>query len=309
VDAAADEVLSGEMMRSAELSGTAVQLTPNLQFVTRDKTHGSRRLLSRGWGADEYLNENITMFARGRGSIARIIQNSPAIRQKFAVFCKRTHRGIMVTVHNMRAAKHRYESLQKPFGRNVLFCHGCIKTANYCANFRSDDSSARSKYWLQWINEERCVQSAMQADAADQTMLVTRTLDNEDTDAGVVRSLVSDYIRTIDGLYCGEHPKILSVFGYTSTMLETLRHPLVWHIGTKSYCLGSCDGVAPDVIARCLDRMRCWVVLMKATAAAEFPSFEIMHVIAHVAPERLRTPRKEHQHHPSLREFVKLTSS
>ena len=79
VDAAADETLSGEMMRSSMLSGMQQRLTPNLTFLNRDKTHGSRRLVSRGWGVDAYLKDNVLMMARGRGSMARIIQNSNVV--------------------------------------------------------------------------------------------------------------------------------------------------------------------------------------------------------------------------------------
>jgi hypothetical protein len=277
VDAAADEVLSVEMMRSAKLSGEARRLTPNCKFLNRDKTHGSRRLISRGWGADKYLNENVTMFARGRGSIARIIQNSPAIRTKFNGFCNTTFRGVLATVKNMKAAKHRYESMQKPFGRTVLFAHGCVKTALWCS-LRADDTAIRAKVWLRWLDDEKCLQSAMQADASDQTLFVTRMLDNEDVDAATIRRRLSDYLCTIDSLLDGPNPKILTVFGYTSTMLNTLRRPLVWHIGNESFCLGSTSGVSDEIITRCIDRMQCWKLLMKATISAEFPSFEIMHV-------------------------------
>jgi hypothetical protein len=277
VDAAGDEVLSVEMMRSAKLSGEATRLTPNCKFLNRDKTHGSRRLISRGWGADKFLNENVTMFARGRGSIARIIQNSPAVRSKFNGFCKTTFRSVLVIVRNMRAALHRYETMQKPFGRTVLFTHGCVKTALWCA-LRADDTAIRAKAWLRWIDEEKCVQSAMQADASDQTLFVTRQIDNEDVDAATIRRRLFDYLSTIDWLLDGPNPKILTVFGYTKTMLSTLRRPLVWHLGNQSFCLGSSSGVSDEIITRCLDRMRCWKLLMKATVAAEFPSFEIMHV-------------------------------
>ena len=109
VDAAGDEVLSGEMMRSATLAGTQRRLTPNLKFLNRDRTHGSRRITSRGWGADPFLHDVIQMLARGRGSMARIIQNSDAIRMQYKVFCRTSFRSIHNTVKNMRAAPHRYD--------------------------------------------------------------------------------------------------------------------------------------------------------------------------------------------------------
>jgi hypothetical protein len=279
VDSAADEVLSGEMMRSSVLSGMQRRLTPNMKFLILDKTHGSRRLVSRGWGADAYLNDNITMFARGRGSISRIIQNSPAIRTQYNMFCRSSFRGVDATVKNMRSAKHRYESMQKPFGRNVLFIHACIKTAQWCSLTRGgDDAGNNSKIWLEWIDSERCLQASMQADAADQTMMLTRFLDNEKVDASEGRGEVSQYLNTIDGLF-GERAACLEVFGYTKHMLTTLRSPLVWHVGSRTCSLGSSSGVPVDIIERCLERMRCWITLMKATAAVEFPSFEIMHAL------------------------------
>ena len=43
VDAASDEVLSAEMMRSERLWKEHTKLFKNLRFILRDKTHGSRR--------------------------------------------------------------------------------------------------------------------------------------------------------------------------------------------------------------------------------------------------------------------------
>jgi len=43
VDAAADEVLSAEMLPSRELRGGTSTILPNIKFVLRDKTHASRR--------------------------------------------------------------------------------------------------------------------------------------------------------------------------------------------------------------------------------------------------------------------------
>jgi hypothetical protein len=116
-------------------------------------------------------------------------------------------------------------------------------------------------------------------------------LDSEACDPAEVAQEVMNYILTIEGLFCGDHPRCLEVFGYTKCMLDTLRRPLVWHIGTKTYSLGSCSGVSTDIINRCLDRMRCWVALMKATCAAEFPSFEVIQASFCVVANVLPSPR------------------
>ena len=278
VDAAADETLSGEMMRSSALSGMCQRLTPNLNFLNRDKTHGSRRLVSRGWGADKHLKENVVMMAVGRGSMARIIQNSKVISGKYVYFCKTSFsRTIRARFKNLKAATHRYESMQKPLGRSVLTLYPMVKTASWTSQTRTDDAGVRAKDWLMWIDNERCLQSAMQADASDQTMAVTRMLDDENVDASTLRREIPAYINSIEWLF-GESRKCLEVFGYTKTMLDTLKSPIVFHIGKAMKTLGG--EVPEEVICRCFERMRCWITLMKATCLAEFPSYEITHALA-----------------------------
>ena len=275
VDAAGDEVLSGEMMRSATLAGTQRRLTPNLQFLNRDKTHGSRRIISRGWSADPFLRDVVQMLARGRGSMARIVQNSDAIRTQYKIFCQTSFRSIHNTVKNMRAAPHRYDSIQKPLGRSVLFIVPLIKTAAWLVHNRSDAASVRAKDWLNWVDDERCLQASMQADASDQVMMLTRVLDDENADPAVINREVATTIATLDRLF-GDEKHCLRIFGYTKTMLRTLRRIIVWHVGNVTRSLGSHAGVADDIVDRCLQRMRCWLTLLKATCAAEFPIFEIM---------------------------------
>ena len=73
VDSASDELLSCDMMRSAELMGTTDALTPNLSLILRDKAHASKRITSRPWSADPYLSETMNMFCRGRPSATRIV--------------------------------------------------------------------------------------------------------------------------------------------------------------------------------------------------------------------------------------------
>ena len=69
--------------------------------------------------------------------------------------------------------------------------------------------------------------------------------------------------------------KALSCFGYTSTMLQILRQPVVWHLSGKMYSIGAEQGVPEATIEACFGRMRSWVILARASLAAEFPSWEI----------------------------------
>ena len=279
VDSAADEILSGEMMRSSLLSGMQKKATPGLKYVLRDKTHGSRRLVTRLLNADPYLRDITTHFARGRNSMARVIHNSYIIRAKFKFYVKTSFRLVNNIVSNMCAAPHRYESMQKPFGRTCLYVHGNLRTALWCAQTRDDEAATNGEQWALWINNEKCLQGAMMADATDQTMIITRLLDDENMDAATLNGEVRSYLAVIETLF-GSEEKCLTVFGYTKAMLQTLSRPLVYNVGGKVKSLGFEGPLPRAIIDRCLGRMRCWLKLVKATIAVEFPSFELAHALA-----------------------------
>jgi hypothetical protein len=220
------------------------------------------------------LNDIIVMLCRGRGSVARLVQNSMEVRRVFVGFVQTTKGAVKTVVANMRAAGHRFESMQKPLGRSCFHIHACIKTALHIMRARTDDSSKRAKAWLTWINSEKCLLAAMMADASDQTLMFTRILDNEQMDPAILASEVHSYMASITTLF-GDQAKCLTVFGYTSVMLETLRTPVIWQIGNVIHSVGLSGGVPDETIQRCLDRMRSWVLLATAIVASEFPSFEV----------------------------------
>ncbi len=108
-------------------------------------------------------------------------------------------------------------------------------------------------------------------------MALGRLMDDESVDPAIMNHEVKQYVRTNDLLF-GDEAKCLTTFGYTRAMLETLKKPLVWSIAGRTYNVGFEGGVPSVIIDRCLDRMRCWVKLMKSIVAVEFPSFEIASV-------------------------------
>ena len=241
------------------------------------------RLVSRPWAADEYLAEVMNMFASSPESMAQIIQNSVDLQRVFAEFVKTSeHRVCATVVHNLRAAKHRFESLQKPLGRMCLNFPAVVKTALHCHATRTDKSGVRAGSWLQWLSTEKCLMAAMMADAADQAMLLTRVLDNEDMDPAALNAEVNAFVTTIETLF-GEQRKCLTLVGYTQAMLLLLSRPLVWHVGSKLCSVGQHDGVPAAVIERCLAHMRSWIVLARAAVEAEFPSFEVAQASGNMA--------------------------
>ena len=108
--------------------GRALAVTPNAKHVLPGKTHAPRRLSSRPYGADPYLKDILLMFATGRTSPARMVQHSMEARRVFPGFVHTSaHREVKKAITNLRAAGHRFESLQKPLGRSVLHLRSLIK--------------------------------------------------------------------------------------------------------------------------------------------------------------------------------------
>lgn len=277
VDSASDERLCCEMMRDPNLANMRAALTPNLRYVNLDKAHATRRLISRPWGVDDYIKDVVLMFARGRGSVARLIQNSRENRRLFAKFARarQMHNiGLHTVVANFRAAGHRFESYQKPLGRSCLFIISAIQFANHLALHRSDEHGKLATTWCLWVDSEKCLQAAMLADASDQLMSLTRVVDDENVDPAVANREVYMFVKAID-LWFGEPQQCLHLFGYTSTMLKTLSHRSVWHVNGRVCSIGQDGGLPASIINRCLDRMQSWVILAKAAVSSEFPYFEL----------------------------------
>jgi len=201
-----------------------------------------------------------------------MIQHSEELRRVFKGFVKKARCCVKTSVGNLRAAKHRYESLQKPMGRSCLWLLPMIKTALHIAAVRSDKSAQMAKAWLLQITNEACLTLAMLADAADEALLLTRILDNEDVDPATANFEVQMFVNKIEALF-GDRMQCLK-FGYTAYMLNLLSKPIVWVVGKHTCSIGQEGGVPQSLIDTCLARLRCWVTLAKATLSAEFPHFD-----------------------------------
>ena len=216
------------------------------------------------------------MFVSGKGSISQMIQHSAELRRVFCEFVKETVLfSNASTIDNLRAAKHRFESLQKPMGRACLHIEALIKTALHTMSLRDDKQAKRSAQFLLFLDDEKLLSLAMLADAADESLLLTRVLDNEDVDPAVANEEVMDYVGRIEGLF-GNEKRCLTATGYTSMMLAQLSKPIVFTIKGETRSVGRHGGVLPATIESCSARMRCWNVLARATLAAEFPDFEFL---------------------------------
>ena len=104
-----------------------------------------------------------------------------------------------------------------------------------------------------------CLQAATLADAADTSLALTRTLDTEDVDPAVLKAELDLYLKEIHSLF-GEGTCLTAV-GYTSTICEVLKRPIVFQAGKTLNMLGSSSGVKQETVKACLGRMRAWLKL------------------------------------------------
>jgi hypothetical protein len=86
--------------------------------------------LGRTWKCDSYLSEVEALFINGSDCLTQAIQNSPCLGERFRLCCDAVDNGIKTSISNLRAAKHRYESLAKPGARSVLFLDAFIALAD-----------------------------------------------------------------------------------------------------------------------------------------------------------------------------------
>ena len=144
-DGGLDEQVCSELLQ---------QEFPALKVRVRDATHATRRIPSRATASDDYLASTLRMFITSKNSPAQMIQFRSYFAVKFEkfvhetkgwkcaglaglghlcwlrTFCWLSYRtnmfnlsllGFLISGKNLRAAKHRFESIQKPTGRIVTW--------------------------------------------------------------------------------------------------------------------------------------------------------------------------------------------
>ena len=176
VDSAADELLAGELCRK-KLVADLKPVIPNCRVLLRDKAHAARRPMSRPWSKLPILKDLIHRFVAGRSSPARIIHNSLEFRRWFKenVVAERSHQRVTDNA-NLRAAKHRFESLTKPLQRTCLHCRSLLRTLVQIANTRDDQFANQAASFLEALAPLDMVLLSMCADASDEMLLLIRVL-------------------------------------------------------------------------------------------------------------------------------------
>ena len=245
----------------------------------RDKAHASRRVLTRPYKADEYLEDVYNMMLLNYDSVPAMICNATGTLGKwFANNCERS--SAMLAQPGRGTAsfgfkRHRHNS-HGPSLRIVVFFDALLATAQMIAsNRRGEDAGESAERWLLWLDHEKCLQFALLADAADEAMALLRFHDRENCDPSEIAHAVSLFAKSIMTLFIDE---MALKCGMTATMLEHLRkpHTILINGGKLVKSIGCATGVPADIINRCMQRMQGWARLVLSAVQAAWPGFEIV---------------------------------
>ena len=116
-------------------------------------------------------------------SVAQLIWKSKVFTSWFEDFVKQlgtNHAAFGARVKNLCAAKQRFESYSKPLCRIILWLPAVLRTMQAIASDRDTKPEGRAaKRWLANTSAHDLLQLAMLADAADEAMILIRTVDDE----------------------------------------------------------------------------------------------------------------------------------
>ena len=274
IDSASDERRSGRQMAEGVSHDYKDVLTPNLKMVTLDRAHASRRIVSRPFDADEKLTRLLDMYITGDQSVCQIIHNKKALTDVWQQEVENMNINIGTKIRNLGVAKHRFESISKPLGRFVIYLEATVATATWTIHMRQGRIEAVAMAtFLDTFDEKDYLLLAMQADAADEGLMLTRFTDCEDMDLAQAPDECKIFIDRIVFLF--EARGALRCEGtYTHYAVQELLRVKVMNIRTRrTFGLESMAEV-DEIADACFNEIAPWVKLSIATVRAEFPHFD-----------------------------------
>ena len=120
-----------------------------------------------------------------KGAIAQLVQHSDIFRMRFSNHLKNMKDSPIwkTRIKSLSAAKHRFDSWQKPFGRLCLSFEAALVTAQEIHEERRTQAAGRhAKEFLKLVDEESAICLAMMSDAGDEAIQLVRMLDDEQFD-------------------------------------------------------------------------------------------------------------------------------
>ena len=184
-DAASEELLAGREAKRMSFVGddnVDVPLLPNIQIINRDKAHASRRVLKTPWKANEYLDSvYVALFGR-KQSFVKIIQYSQVIKPWYEEFQDQMPDQRIQAVKDLGQSSVRFDSIAKPMCRFTLTFSAMVMTANKVWTLRRGlPVGTAAREFLELLDSKTILITGMLADAADEGLLLTRVMDDEDS--------------------------------------------------------------------------------------------------------------------------------
>jgi hypothetical protein len=234
------------------------------------------RIASRPEAADPFLRDVLLQFFGKRHSIAKLIKNSAQFSGIFNKHVRNIEECPVEStrIRNLRYAKQRYESCQRPRARAVLFIDAVLLTAFDIVVARPGKEEARQALaFLEWVDEEKLLCLAMAAEYGNITMQLIRFFDDPAFDLAAVPAELEAWRAQADYLFVEGH--CLDT-GLTHYMLARLMRVQTFFLPSGPKSIGDPRGMADDTIRRCMQRMQCCVKLGLEVLHAELPAWDIM---------------------------------
>jgi hypothetical protein len=280
VDAAGNELASAENMSAPESVVAKVKgveaFFPSLTLVIRDKAHASRRILVRPWNCDVYLGAVASALITESSSLAQLTQHSDDLRSIYSDAVRDSGSNYVSTCFgNLRAAKHRFESMCTPLSRICLDWEASIAfLARVALERGSDRAGVFASATLGAIDEELILQAALLADAADECMCLIRFFDEREVDNAKIADEVQRFCATISKLFFDEH--VWAAEGHTKITLDFLSRTTHFVVHGVVRSVGGPRSVNRDLRDRVMKRMQAWAILAQEVVIAEHPDYEVV---------------------------------
>ena len=250
---------------------------PNLRIVTRDPAHASRRLLSRTWKRDPYIIHLVGALLWNKNSLAKTMRYTRVFRDLFLDHQeeRRTDPAQRI-IKNLAFAKQRFDSLALPLARLVQHFDCALDVVADILQERPPASPEHKNaaQLVDIMDSEAMLQMGMLADCAEACLDLTRCVDKETFDIGLVPGRLDQFKDVCEFMCarcgCMTHP------GHNTRMLHLIQQPRLLRTGAcRPKTIGDICGISAAAAATCLARMQNWWALAQAVLSTEFPEFDI----------------------------------
>ena len=280
-DAAAHELLAtsasaGDRDPRIEKDSSTTPLFPCLKMIGRDAAHAYRKVLQRPYQADEEMKSVMEDFALSNDSMLQQVSHSHEMRAWFEEeILKMESSPWGKKCKNLKSAKHRFESHATPLGRLLMYFPAFLNVVSRIYETRQGGQGAKAQSWLSGLTSDRLLLVSMLSDAADEGLVLVRTVDREDLDLSELADHVQAFHDRIIWLF---HQRHVVECGYTQYTLDMLAD------GSFSFFTrGAARRLkypSDSVISTCVDRMCCWTKLAVEVLRAEFPHYSLFNAMS-----------------------------